>query len=110
MNRENRPSVIRERKGPAHEARHRIPPRRSVKLVLVTRPGAAGAERIQTDRYSEKREAALYKAILARAKEKQTDSRDYKQDEAGRGIWVPERWVAVEYAGSNRHGDQVPRR
>ena len=25
MNRENRPSVMRERKGPAHEARHRIP-------------------------------------------------------------------------------------
>jgi hypothetical protein len=90
---------MRDRKRPAHDARHRIPAgRKSLKLVLVPRPGAAGVERARTDPYSQQREEALYKAMVARAKEKQTDARDYHEDEGDRGIWVPERWVAVEYA------------
>src|SRR5262249_15653852 len=90
---------MRDRRGPAHDARHRIPARRkSIKLVLVTRPGAAGVERTRTDAYTQQREETLYKAMMARAKEKQTDVCDYREDEGGRGIWVPERWVAVEYA------------
>jgi len=89
---------MRDRKGPAHGARHRIPTgRKSTKLVLVTRPCAAGVERARTD-YSQQREEALYNAMVARAKEKQTEVRDHHEDEGGRGIWVPERWVAVEYA------------